>query len=71
MHSPEDLLEPLSRAQFPSEYPIFHQWGRKMMSAKVLIAHVYQKSKSPRKVGGAFTARKLLFAQNSLRTRPR
>lgn len=43
------------------------------MSAKVLIAYVYQKSKSLQKGGGggAFTARKLLFAQPLLRTQPR
>lgn len=41
------------------------------MSAKALIAHVYQKSKSLQEGGGAFTARKLLLAQSLLRTWPR
>lgn len=40
------------------------------MSAKALIACVYQKSKSLQRAGGVFTARKLLSAQPLLSRRP-
>lgn len=40
------------------------------MSAKVLIAHVYQKPDSLQEGGGAFPALKVLPAQLLRRTRP-